>query len=630
MKQIPSYTSTRTIHLVWFIALLGCVTGILMAILIWWAIVDIRDVRQVHFVLKGKVNTVVSSFGQGLAENKLIFHQVLKDEVDLSGGIEEQITDSANLRLLVDSFENVVGHLGDNFTYVHEKVQNFLDLDAECGNWLTRYKDNLENLSLLRKDVSEAIQKIHEAIDRAHGRQRLARAIQFRNYEQSDGENESTLAKQIVINERQSDVSMLLREVSDLALLVERLRGERHPDFLADIKDNLLRTSLVRLRRTVLLLPETVQRDIKLIPKLLDELEETLFGNGCVLDSKHQTVIQGSGGYFKAAVARLDLQVEKDKLRREIDERAAALDAALESVKSLVEVKIDHEGKDVENTLKRTAWTIVLIILVTGAVFIYASSRIIRAIRRQVSAIEDANLILDSRTKALLASQYELNDSKLRLQYLSSNLLNAQENERKRIARELHDELGAAMAVLKMQVRSAEKSLGLHIPDLLHDECDKLRESINLIIENVRRLSRDLSPVVLEDLGLEAAVENLIDNFSEINRLTITSDLADINFLVKEDAQRNVYRILQELLNNISKHAEAKNISIKVVKVGSALKISVEDDGVGLDVDEIHRDSANKGMGLTTIGERVRILGGSLTIDSRIGDGCLVEFTAPL
>jgi signal transduction histidine kinase len=230
----------------------------------------------------------------------------------------------------------------------------------------------------------------------------------------------------------------------------------------------------------------------------------------------------------------------------------------------------------------------------------------------------------------LLASQRELNESRIRLQYLSSNLLNAQENERKRIARELHDELGASMAVLKMQVRSAEKSLGPQIPEQLRDECDKLRASINQIIENVRRLSRDLSPVVLEDLGLEAAIEHLIDTFAELNKLTIKSDLSGILFLVKEETQRNVYRILQELLNNIRKHAAAKNIVVAVKKVGAELKFSVGDDGVGLDVDEVHRNFAKEGMGLTTIAERVRILGGTMTIDSKPGQGCLVEFTAPI
>ena len=100
--------------------------------------------------------------------------------------------------------------------------------------------------------------------------------------------------------------------------------------------------------------------------------------------------------------------------------------------------------------------------------------------------------------------------------------------------------------------------------------------------------------------------------------------------MVKEDSQRNVYRVLQELLNNIRKHASATKIYVGVKKVGKELKFSVSDDGVGFDVDEVHRDTDDRGLGLTTIAERVRILGGTLTIDSGTKRGCLVEFTAPI
>ena len=334
VKQIPAYTSTRTIHLVWFVTLLGCATGLLMAILVWWAIVDIRDVRQVHFVLKGRANTVLSSFGQELAEKKLYFHQVLKGEVGNSTGFEQGIDEGANLRLIVESFEGVVGDdLAENLLYVQEKVQNFLALEVECGNWLRRYRNNDANLASTRKEVAVAIQKIHEAIDRAHGRQRLAKAIRLRQFSQDSEGDGSAFVRRIINDERQVDVSILLREVSDLALLVERLRGERHADFLVDIKNNRLRTSLVRLRRNALLLPNAIQLDVKLLPTLLDELEEVLFGEGYEVDSRHQTVKQGIGGYYNAAVKRLSLQVERDELSRKIDERAEALNFALQTTK---------------------------------------------------------------------------------------------------------------------------------------------------------------------------------------------------------------------------------------------------------------------------------------------------------
>lgn len=632
IKKIPSYTSTKTIHQVWFVTLLGCLAGIVMAMLVRWAIVDIRDVREAHFVLKGRVNAVVSTFGQRMAEDKLLLHQMLKEAgaPHLSGTVRND--DVADLQATVKSLERLAGvpELQGNFSNVQGEIRKFLALEADCRSWSERNANTRASLAALRKEAAISIQKIHEEIDRAYGQQRLAKALRLRLFEQSAGADSLGVAQQIVDGERQTDVSILLREVSDLDLLVEKIRGETNSDYLADLKDNRLRTSLVRLRRSALLLPESVKLDKGRVPVRLDALERTLFGQGYAMDSKHQTVTLGLGGFYNAALTRLRLIEERDALSREIDARADELSSGLQGLRDLVEATVDREGQGVENTLRRTWFTIVLIIVITGSLFIAASSRIIKAIKKQVRAVEDANLVLDSRTKALLLSQHELNESRMRLQYLSSNLLNAQESERKRIARELHDELGASMAVLKMQVRSAEKSLGSDAPAILHAECDKIRESINQIIENVRRLSRDLSPVVLEDLGLEAAVELLVDNFSELNAVRVSVDLRDIHYLVKEEVQRNVYRILQELLNNIRKHAAATTVGIVVRKIGQAVKFMVEDNGVGFDVDEIHRREEDKGMGLTTIAERVRILGGVLTIDSGPGRGCLVEFTTPM
>jgi signal transduction histidine kinase len=265
-----------------------------------------------------------------------------------------------------------------------------------------------------------------------------------------------------------------------------------------------------------------------------------------------------------------------------------------------------------------------LLWLGTGAVFVLISARIIQAARRQVRAIEETNA-------ALLASREELRESEEQLHRLSSSLLTAQENERRRIARELHDELGQAMAALKLQVRAAERTMGDQTPPALKDECRHLRQAINEIIENMRRLSRDLSPVVLEDLGFEAAVEHLANTFAGLHGIAVELDLADISHLLSREAQHNIYRILQELLNNIGKHAEAGRVRIAVSRRHSELLFTVEDDGRGFDAAEVKRAKATeKGMGLTAVAERVRLLGGRLEIDSAPGGGTRVTFTAPL
>ena len=253
------------------------------------------------------------------------------------------------------------------------------------------------------------------------------------------------------------------------------------------------------------------------------------------------------------------------------------------------------------------------------------------AIEKQVRAIEKTNKQLDNRTQELFKSREALQESEGRLRHLSSNLLTAQESERRRISLELHDELGQSLAALKLQVRSAEKSMGKESPPLLRQECENLRLSINQIIENVRRLSRDLSPVVLDDLGFAAAVEYLVNNYSKLSNVKATLEMDDVNHFLGQEAQRNIYRILQELFTNIGKHAQADYVSMLIKKKGREIEFTIKDNGCGFDVQEVlNRKGVEKGLGLTAVAERVRILGGMLDIRSEIGIGTTVFFTVPI
>jgi len=209
--------------------------------------------------------------------------------------------------------------------------------------------------------------------------------------------------------------------------------------------------------------------------------------------------------------------------------------------------------------------------------------------------------------------------------------MKAQEKERMRLSKELHDELGQSMAALKMQVGSVARRLGDVPKEELKTVCEDMRNNINQIIENVRRLARDLSPVVLDDLGLQAAIEYLVNNFSKIYNVEVRYQQTDINHLFDEDSQRIIYRILQEALTNISKHAQAKHVSLVIEKEDRAIRFSVKDDGRGFNVHKtLDLKSTERGMGLEAMSERVRILGGKINIVSRPGIDTTVTFTAPI
>ena len=223
-----------------------------------------------------------------------------------------------------------------------------------------------------------------------------------------------------------------------------------------------------------------------------------------------------------------------------------------------------------------------------------------------------------------------LEESEKQLHHLSSQLLTAQETERRRLSRELHDELGGALAVLKLRFNLIEKNL--------HQDQTKLREEfqhslsyIDQVIEDVHRLTKDLSPHVLEDLGLTAALRWLIGNFTRSYGIDVTSNFIEVDHLFPGNGQIIVYRMIQEALNNIGKHSGAKHITVSTENHSGEVSFWVEDDGKGFDVFKVFsKRPSEKGLGLATMNERARMLGGSFHIWSEEGKGTRIRISIPL
>ena len=223
-----------------------------------------------------------------------------------------------------------------------------------------------------------------------------------------------------------------------------------------------------------------------------------------------------------------------------------------------------------------------------------------------------------------------LRQSERELHFLSYQLLTAQEKERRRLSVELHDELGQALMVFKLKARSIQRALGTGQAKL-KAECDEVIAYINEVTENVRRLSRDLSPSILEDLGLSAAIRWLVEASTKHYNIKSSLDMTEVEGLFSHEGRITVYRIVQECLTNIAKHAHAAHVSIAISKQDGEVLFSVQDDGKGFDVKEVFgRDPTKKGLGLSAMYERVRILGGSLDIWSEKGTGTRITFKVPL
>ncbi len=221
-------------------------------------------------------------------------------------------------------------------------------------------------------------------------------------------------------------------------------------------------------------------------------------------------------------------------------------------------------------------------------------------------------------------------ESENMLRFLSNRLFLAQEEERGRLAKELHDQLGHDLVLLKSRLRSLCRKVGENHAEF-NDDFGLVVGEIDQIIENVRRISRDLKPSVLEDLGLFASIQWLVENFSRQHGLRISLDMADIDHLFSKEAQISLYRIFQEILTNIAKHSEAVQVVVVIKKEKGYILFNVEDDGKGFELKKVMaRKYHEKGVGLTAMKERMRSLGGSLEVCSQPSGGTSIHFTIPI
>ena len=227
-------------------------------------------------------------------------------------------------------------------------------------------------------------------------------------------------------------------------------------------------------------------------------------------------------------------------------------------------------------------------------------------------------------------AEADLRFSKQRVHHLSSRLLKAQEDERRRISMEIHDDIGQNLTVIKLRVQSAASRLRRD-QGRLTSELEQTLEIIDETIEKTRKLTRDISPSIIEDLQLADALRWMVRNFAQHADIRISLSADRVDKLLDRDSQVLIYRIIQEALNNILKHAGADNVAVSVRREGDRVIFVVVDDGDGFDPEAFwRRHIAERGMGLAAMQERARMLGGELTIDSRPGCGTRITLLAPV
>jgi PAS domain S-box-containing protein len=228
---------------------------------------------------------------------------------------------------------------------------------------------------------------------------------------------------------------------------------------------------------------------------------------------------------------------------------------------------------------------------------------------------------------ALREKEAALNRSNEQLRALAARMLVAEEEERRRISRELHDDLNQRLAIVAVDLGKLSRQVPAMPPRQIQKDLHALQRGVATLSEDVRRTAHYLHPSILDDLGLVVALRSWCEDFSQRHSIETTFVHRHVPETLPQDVRTAIYRIVQECLRNVAKHSRSESALVLLGGSRHGLRVTVRDCGIGFDPDSARGHGA---LGLISIEERARLLGGAVRIRSCPGDGCRVTIQIPL
>lgn len=211
---------------------------------------------------------------------------------------------------------------------------------------------------------------------------------------------------------------------------------------------------------------------------------------------------------------------------------------------------------------------------------------------------------------------------------VSSQILRAQEDERRRIARELHDETSQALTTVMLTLQMARESLG-DGQGPAREQLERAAELTARTLEEVKRLTFELRPTILDDLGLVPALRRYTKTVLEPLGLQVTFEALGLDGRLDPELETALFRIVQEALTNVVRHARASRVAIELVAGPGGIRATVADDGIGFEPGDYAGETGGRGLGLVGMRERAELVGGRLVVRSQPGHGTVVEVEVP-
>jgi signal transduction histidine kinase len=262
---------------------------------------------------------------------------------------------------------------------------------------------------------------------------------------------------------------------------------------------------------------------------------------------------------------------------------------------------------------------------ITGAVAAWRDISELKRIQKELQqARDDLEIRVYQRTLELAETMQSLRESQAQLKFLAAQLLRAQEDERKRIARELHDSIGSSLSAVKFSLENAAQQIqkGEVGPDIFL----QLSLVMSHAIEESRRIMTDLRPSILDDLGIIVTIDWFCRRHQSLyNGVRIEKTIRIEEAEIPEHLKITIFRIIQEAMNNVAKHGRAGKIVLSLARKGEGVELCVEDDGAGFDLVGMLSAGDFSKFGLTSMKERAELSGGRFEIESRIGVGTKIR-----
>ena len=297
-------------------------------------------------------------------------------------------------------------------------------------------------------------------------------------------------------------------------------------------------------------------------------------------------------------------------LRREVIPRRGAVLSIVQEIEELNNANLSDQGAEVtrqQTALRNELWTLLWRSLVLGLVLAVLVAIRLRILERR------------SEVQKLVAQQAEQH-----LRELSQQLVAAQEEERRKLSRELHDHVGQMLTALRMELGRIDR-LGATAGPRLSQAVHESRTLVDEMVHIVRDLALGLRPSMLDDIGLQPTLEWQARDFTRRFDVPVELEVHGPLDTLSDQHRTCVYRVVQEALTNCVRHARADRVKIHVQAGAARLQVSVTDDGIGVDPGGLRG-----GLGLRGIEERVRELGGAVTMESAVGQGATLTMDLPL